>query len=376
MTQAGGPSYTAWIGEGTADLTAGSIGGKGRGLAMLAGTGARVPDAFVVTTACFRNAMTADLSAGIRSRLDSIARRGAGDIEALDAATGDIRALLLTGTREHDGDASVRAAYRQLCARAGHGDVAVAVRSSSAAEDSADRSFAGEHDSYLWVTGEQAVCEHVRRCWASLFTSRAVSYLARDLAPGGGAGPLASGSAMAVVVQRMVDARSAGVLMTLNPANGDRSKVVIESLWGLGEPLVSGTATPDRFTVDKVTGEVLGRQLADKPAEATRDPLTGRGVTFREVPASQRQLPSLSGPEIAELVRLARVVEKAAGCPQDAEFAVGRDGGPDQIFLLQSRPETVWSARPVPAVSPAGGHAAMAHVIATLTKNSQPEGHS
>ena len=147
---------------------------------------------------------------------------------------------------------------------------------------------------------------------------------------------------MAVVVQQMVPARAAGVFMTLNPANGDRSTLVCEAVWGLGEPLVSGEVTPDRFVLDKVSGEVLRREIADKPTRLVRAP--GGGTVTEDVPDAAAGHPCLSDAELTELLRIGRAVERAAGCPQDGEFAIDPDG----VALLQARPETVWS-QPRPA---------------------------
>jgi pyruvate,water dikinase len=176
---------------------------------------------------------------------------------------------------------------------------------------------------------------------------------------------------MAVVVQQMAPARAAGVFMTLNPTNGDRSKVMIESVWGLGEPLVAGEADPDRFLVDKITGEIVRRDVAAKPTQAVRDPATGRGVVLAPVAPERAAEPSLTGAEVAELVRVARLVERAAGAPQDGEFAVVPGEPPDNVCLLQCRPETVWSRKPPKPLAP--GRTAMQAVLATLTQKPSPD---
>jgi pyruvate,water dikinase len=176
---------------------------------------------------------------------------------------------------------------------------------------------------------------------------------------------------MAVVVQQMAPARAAGVFMTLNPTNGDRSKVMIESVWGLGEPLVAGEADPDRFLVDKITGEIVRRDVAAKPTQAVRDPATGRGVVLAPVAQERAAEPSLTGAEVAELVRVARLVERAAGAPQDGEFAVVPGEPPDNVCLLQCRPETVWSRKPPKPLAP--GRTAMQAVLATLTQKPSPD---
>ena len=315
------------------------VGGKGAGLHRLVALGARVPAGFVVTTAAFADAVAApeEIEAPLR------ALPADAPVAAVEEAAAQARAALADAIRTAAARGAVpvldavRAAYREL------GDAcAVAVRSSAAAEDAADASYAGEHDSYLDVVGPDAVADAVVACWASLYTARAVAYRR-----GRPAGP------MAVVVQRMVAARAAGVFMTLNPANGDRATFVCEAVWGLGEPLVSGAVTPDRFAVNKISGEVVRREIAHKPTRL------GRAGT-EPVPDAERDLPCLTDDELAELLRIGRAVETAAGAPQDGEFAVDDDG----VHLLQARPETVWSQRPRTV---ARGRTALEAVLATLT---------
>jgi len=312
------------------------VGGKGAGLHRLVALGARVPAGFVVTTAAFAAAVGApeEIEAPLRALPEDA------PVAAVEEAAAQARAALAHAIRAAADvpvlDA-VRAAYREL------GDAGpVAVRSSAAAEDAADASYAGEHDSYLDVVGPDAVADAVVACWASLYTARAVAYRR-----GRPAGP------MAVVVQRMVAARAAGVFMTLNPANGDRATFVCEAVWGLGEPLVSGAVTPDRFAVNKISGEVVRREIAHKPTR-----LGSAGT--EPVPDAEQDLPCLTDDELAELLRIGRAVETAAGAPQDGEFAVDDDG----VHLLQARPETVWSQRPRTV---ARGRTALEAVLATLT---------
>ncbi|GEL17211.1 PEP/pyruvate-binding domain-containing protein [Pseudonocardia asaccharolytica] len=331
------------------------VGGKGAGLAEMSQAGLRVPPGFVVTTAAFRAALGPDL----RRDIDEQLARFDPDqpTSELERFAAELRGRVVEATAGHRTRDAIDEAYEQLRRTVGT-DLPVAVRSSSAAEDSADKSFAGEHDTYLWVDGAEALQDCVRSCWASLFTARTLSYRLRI-------GSAALDDAMAVVVQRMVPATAAGVFMTLNPSNGDPSKVVIESVWGLGEPLVSGQVTPDRFVVDKVSGEILRRDVAVKKSAAVRDPHAAHGVVAAAVPQGRREQPSLTDAEIGELVRLARLVEQRSGCPQDGEFALDEGAAPDNVFLLQTRPETVWSRRARSGV--AGGRTALQSVLATLT---------
>jgi pyruvate,water dikinase len=162
---------------------------------------------------------------------------------------------------------------------------------------------------------------------------------------------------MAVVVQQMVGARSSGVMFTRSPLTGDRSVIAIDASWGLGSAVVSGDVTPDSFVVSKVTGEIVRRTVSAKTRWHQPDP-GGHGVVETDVPAHLRDVPALSDDEIAELAAIARKVEAHYGCPQDIEWAVSRTAPPGQnVFLLQSRPETVWAekdaARKAPTAAPA-----------------------
>jgi pyruvate,water dikinase len=160
----------------------------------------------------------------------------------------------------------------------------------------------------------------------------------------------------------MVRARSAGVMFTLNPLNGDRSKVVIESTWGLGEPLVSGEVDPDRFMVDKVTIDVLERSVADKRIEHRPDPAL-REIVVADVEDERRRVPSISDAEVIELARLGKTIERHYGTPQDVEWAIDADDG--SIVVLQARPETVWSRRDRPPTVEKKA-SALEHVLAGL----------
>ncbi len=341
----------AWIDEHPEAADSARLGGKGAGLAFLAAAGLRVPPAFVVTTEAFRRAVTEPLGARLDEAVAGLPGAGASEDE-LERACAEVRELILEGTADHPARAELREAYERL----GH-ETPVAVRSSSTAEDSGEQSFAGGHDTHLWVSGADAVDRRLRECWASLYTTRAVAYRAR--------GAAAPEAAMAVVVQEMVDSRAAGVFMTLDPANGDRSTIVVESLWGLGELLVSGEATPDRYVVDRITGGVR-RELADKPGELVREPGSGQGTATREVEPERREQSSLAGEELDELVRMAKLVEERAGAPQDGEFAVAAGEPPENVYVLQCRPETVWSRRERRPV--AGRRSALESVVERLSR--------
>jgi pyruvate, water dikinase len=312
------------------------LGGKNASLGTLLTAGLPVPPGFAVSADCYRKALA---DGGLAGQLDAlIAATDPRDPASVAAAGARARALigslaLTAGLAE-----AIRAAYARLCSRCADGTLPVAVRSSATCEDQPDASFAGEHDTYLWVRGGDAVVDAVLRCWASLFTDRGIAY---RLERGYGRASVA----MSVGVQQMVRPRAAGVAFTLNPLDGDRSQIAIDASWGFGEAVVSGEVTPDNFLVDKVMGTITKRTISAKTLEYR---LTDSdAVTAVPVEASRQAVPCLTDDEIAAVARLARRAEKHYRCPQDVEWALE---GPD-VLLLQSRPETVWSRRAKPAAT-------------------------
>jgi len=214
-------------------------------------------------------------------------------------------------------------------ARLGDG-AAVAVRSSAIGEDSADATFAGQQDTYLWVRGVDGVCDAVRKCWASLYSAEAVSYREHlgDRAP--------ARPAMGVTVQLMVDAAVSGVMFTCNPVTGDPSMVAINASWGLGLAVVGGEVTPDDYLVSKITGEIVRQTVADKSIQYV-PASDGRGTARVEVDDARRQIACLDGPAVGRLVELAKRVQRHFGAHQDVEWAFSREG---ELHVLQSRPVT------------------------------------
>lgn len=310
-------------------------GGKGAGLGELTRAGARVPPGCVVTTEAYHRVVDAvDPGGSLRQAVGDL---DPADLAGVVRATDRLRELIAAAPLPAEVESALRDGYARIPARPGE-PAAVAVRSSATSEDGADASFAGLQDTFLWVTGADAVVEHVRRCWASLYSVESVAYrLRRGVAEGG--------LAMAVVVQQMVDARSSGVMFTRSPLTGDPSVAVVEASWGLGSAVVSGAVTPDNWVVDKVTGEVIRSTVSDKARRHRADPAT-RSVIDEEVPPQLRGVPALSVEELQELVRVGWAVERHHGTPQDVEWAIaaGAPAGAG-LFLLQSRPETVWSAQ-------------------------------
>jgi pyruvate, water dikinase len=337
------------------------LGGKNTSLGTLLAAGLPVPPGFAVSADCYRKALA---EGGLTGQLDAlVAAVDPHDPGSVAAAGARARALIGSLATSRDMADAIRAAYRELCSRCGDDDVPVAVRSSATCEDSPDASFAGEHDTYLWVRGGDSVVAHVLRCWASLFTDRGIAY---RIERGYGRASVA----MSVGVQQMVRPRTAGVAFTLNPLNGDRSQVAIDASWGFGEAVVSGEVTPDNYLVDKVMGTITRRTISAKTLEYRL--VDGDAVTAVAVDADRQSVPCLTDDEILAVAALARRSEKHYRCPQDVEWALEDSG---DVLLLQSRPETVWSRRPRPAASCTADP--ITSMVQTLLNPSHgmPEGH-
>ncbi|MDF2976358.1 MAG: pyruvate phosphate dikinase PEP/pyruvate-binding [Actinomycetospora sp.] len=292
-------------------------GGKGANLGELVRAGLPVPPGVVLTTDAYAAFVAA---AGLD--VPALAARGA---EAVQAA---FRAAPVPGAVA----AEIRAVYADL------GAPPVAVRSSATAEDLADASFAGQQETMLDVRGEDALLDAVVRCWASLWSARAIDYRDRQ----GTALAAPDDVRLAVVIQRMVDAEASGVLFTAEPTTGRRDRVVVSAAWGLGESVVGGLVATDELVVDRATFAEVGRTVADK-TEMTVS--TGGGTAQVPVPADRRRAPVLDAAAVGELARLGVRADEHFGAPQDIEW-VRADGA---FALVQSRPIT---ALPAPTAPP------------------------
>ena len=274
------------------------VGGKGWGLLQLSKLNLPIPPGFIITTPFFTK----------------------------------------TSTQSEAQTQPILAAYRQLGERLKTPNPAVAVRSSANSEDGQQHSFAGAFDTFLWVQGEKQLLEKINLCRESLYSERAKVYRQEMREP------TTAVPQMAVIVQAMIPAESSGVLMTLNPTSGDRSKIVIESNWGLGQLLVDGRINPDRFLIDKITNELIEETIATKTImlQASQDAQGGTAVT--DVPKHLQNAPSLTHQAVEKLCEYGRFLENHFGRPQDIEFALFQG----EIFLLQVRPETIWAIKQPP----------------------------
>jgi pyruvate,water dikinase len=315
-----------------ADITLGdraAVGGKGGSLGELTRAGIAVPSGLVISTAAFEQFLSiVEEQMPVRRRVEALDEQ---DLNGTVAFSDRLRLLFESTPIPEDLRVAIIAAHVEL---SGHDqNFPLAIRSSATTEDTEEASFAGLQDSYLWVKGAEAMLTSIRSCWASLYSAPSISYRRKHRFP-------ESGVAIAAVVQKMVNARTAGVMFTRSPVSGDRSVIAIEATWGLGSALVSGEVTPDRFVIAKITGEISVREIADKHVRHV--PVDTGGVEQEEIPEQLRRTPCVSDQELAELKDVGVRVERHFGRPQDIEWAIDHLG---HLYVLQSRPETVWSRR-------------------------------
>jgi pyruvate,water dikinase len=306
------------------------VGGKCANLGELYGKiGVPVPNGFAVTADAFRIFLEKNrASARIGSMLEGV---DVNDLKALEETSRRIRAYVEKLLMPKEIENAIVSAYKEICKRRGAKEVAVAVRSSATAEDLPGASFAGQQDTYLNVTG-QALIQKVQRCWGSLFTPRAIFYRKEK-----GFGQ--TDVLISVAVQEMIDSKASGVMFTLEPVLGDRSKVVINASWGLGEAIVSGQITPDEYVVDKATLRILDRKIYKKQKKITYD--HRGGTKWEKIPAKLQDAQTLPDAAIVRLAQYGVQIENHYGASQDIEWAVD---GNDRIFILQARPETVYQS--------------------------------
>ncbi|MCG2887792.1 MAG: pyruvate, water dikinase [Sulfolobales archaeon] len=305
-------------------------GGKGANLGELISIGVRVPPGFVITSRAFKYFVNYNKLA---DKIFEILKTSQDEEEA----STKIKELIMSARVPEDLERSIMEAYDRLAKLVGK-DPLVAVRSSATAEDIEQASFAGQQDTYLNVTRESLI-EHVKKVWASLYSARAIAYRNAK-------GIDHTQVSMAIVVQKMVNSRSAGVMFTLNPSNGDPNYIVIESSWGLGEAVVAGKVTPDEVVVRKSDLKIELKRVSRKRIKIVYDPQNKRNVEVSLEGSPEAEEFSLNDNEIIELARMALAIEKHYGRPMDIEWAIDADiKFPDNVFVVQARPETYWSAR-------------------------------
>ncbi len=335
-------AHVLWLEDLGADDTD-RVGGKNASLgemtAALKDRGVRVPEGFATTAEAYREFLAHNqLEKRLCDRLADLDSQPPAEVGR------DVRRMLLDAELSPEVAEEVRAAYRELSSRYGSEAVDVAVRSSATAEDLPDASFAGQQESFLNVCGEEAVLESVKRCYASIFTDRAIAY--RDEK---GFDHLAV--ALSVGVQKMVrsDKAGAGVMFTIDTEHGFPRVVVLNAAWGLGEMVVQGRVDPDEYVVFKpLLGEegvvpIVGRSLGDKRLKLVYSEDGESPTAEVDVPEAERRAAVLDDDEVLQLARWACLVEDHYGRPMDVEWA--KDGDSGELFVVQARPETVQSRR-------------------------------
>jgi len=312
------------------------VGGKNANLGEMTQANIPVPPGFAVTASAYKRFIT---ETGIAEKIYRIVNdtvTDTNDPKQYEEASKKIRKLVESSKPPKEIEKAIREAYQKLGKKTRSANLFVAVRSSATAEDLPDASFAGQQETYLNVKGPDELVDKTVKCWSSLFTPRAIFYRTNK-------GFKHEQVLISVGVQKMVNSRSAGVMFTINPVTGNRDQIIIEGSWGLGEAVVSGAETPDHFEVFRQTLETTERRIAKKVVEYIRNPRTGK-TEHAKVPAERQEEPCITVEEVRKLAQLGDEIDEHYGKPQDIEWAIDRDlKFPESIFIVQSRPETVWS---------------------------------
>jgi pyruvate,water dikinase len=318
------------------------VGGKNASLgemfSKLSSKGISVPDGFATTAYAFEEFLTQN---ALHSKLDDLMRQlDRSNYDNLGEIGARARALMLAGELSQNLQSSIVAAYKKLC---GENDFEVAVRSSATAEDLPQASFAGQHESYLNIKGKTALLNAVKKCFASLYTDRAIKYREQN-------GFAHQKVALSVGVQKMVrsDKASSGVIFTLEPESGFRDIIHMSGVWGLGENIVQGTVTPDEFLAFKPTllqskNAIIQKKLGTKAKTMIYNFDENESIINTDTPREKQELFVLNDEEIMKLAHWALLIENHYQKPMDIEWA--KDGITGEIFIIQARPETVHSQR-------------------------------
>jgi len=326
--------FILWFRETTkADVPL--VGGKNASLGeLMSRTSVPIPDGFSITTAAYWYFLrSAGLDTFIRETLNDLDTHNVKDLMKRGAK---IRGAIEAADFPPDLEAAIIKAYRELSRRYGEKNVDVAVRSSATAEDAVDASFAGQQETYLNISGAEKVLHYAKKCMASLFTDRAISYRTDR-------GYDHTSAALSVTIQKMVrsDLACSGVAFSIDTETGFDKVVYITGSWGLGEYIVQGKVNPDEFYVFKPTGKLISKKLGTKDRRLTYNP--SGGVVDAKVPKELRNTYILTDEEVERLASYVMEIERHYGIPQDVEWA--KDGKSGQIFIVQSRPETVHATR-------------------------------
>ena len=316
------------------------VGKKCANLGEMRRAGIPVPPGFALSLDAYKKFMNeTDTVAEIGAYLEGFhADPGnPADLSKFDAASDAIRRIVESREMPEDMSSVIAQYYEDLCKESLAKDVPVATRSAGTA------SHPGQYETYLHVKGVSNVLRNIIKVWGSTFNPRSMIARARLGLP-------LESDPIGVAVIRMVDAKAAGVMFTLNPVNGDISKISIGGNWGLGEAVVSGEVTNDQWMIDKVTLEIIERVVASKTHECIVDDSAGK-IMNCEIPPERQNSPCLTDEELLELARQGKRIEKHFGIPQDIEWAIDKNlSFPQSVFFVQARAETIWSKKEVKSV--------------------------
>ena len=317
-----------------------SVGGKNASLGEMINAGLPVPPGFAVTAFSYEKFLEETKVAEKIYAIINEVITDKNDPKLYDVASKKIRELIEKTPMPKEIEIAVKAAYKEMNKRLNLKETFVAVRSSATAEDLPDASFAGQQETFLNIRGADDLLNKVVKCWSSLFTPRAIFYRNEK-------GFAHEKVFISVGVQKMVNSRAAGVMFTINPITGDNEEIMIEGNFGLGETVVSGVVNPDNYLVDKKTVTIKERRIAKKTVQYLRDPKTGSTIHL-DIPENKQKVPCVSDEEVFKLAELAKRIERHYGKAMDIEWAIDQDlPFPENMFIVQARPETVWGSKPV-----------------------------
>ena len=320
------------------------VGGKNASLGEMINAGMPVPPGFAITAYAYEKFIKQTKISTTIYKIIQETIKDPADPKQYDSASKEIRKLIEKTKIPKEIVIAIKSAYAKLNKELKTKNSFVAVRSSATAEDLPDASFAGQQDTFLDVKGSEDLLDKVVHCWSSLFTPRAIFYRNEK-------GFEHDKVFISVGVQKMVNSRAAGVMFSINPVTGVQNEIVIEGNYGLGETVVSGAVNPDDFILDKETLKIKERRLARKTIQYLRDPLTGKTLHL-DVPENKQKEPCISDVEICKLGTLAKIIEAHYNKGMDIEWAIDKDlPFPNNMFIVQARPETVWSVKGMEKIS-------------------------
>jgi pyruvate,water dikinase len=316
------------------------VGGKNASLGEMINAGLPVPPGFAVTAFAYEKYLDETHLVDKIYKIINEVITDKNDPKLYDVASKKIRAVIEKTPMPKEIETAIKAAYKETNKRLNMKDAFVAVRSSATAEDLPDASFAGQQETFLNIRGAADLLDKVLKCWSSLFTPRAIFYRNEK-------GFEHEKVWISVGVQKMVNSRAAGVMFTINPVTGAQDEIMIEGNYGLGETVVSGVVNPDNFIVEKNMPAIKERRISRKTIMYIRDVKTGSTIHL-DVPEDKQKMPCVSDEEVLKLAELAKRIDRHYGKAMDIEWAIDQDlPFPSNIFIVQARPETVWSSKSI-----------------------------